>query len=173
MTKRFIVSSFFGSWSPSKLKSAEDPASCSIINNVTNLIPILVFIRDQIKISPNTGVVVKNVKIKSFFLSFFLYIFSSYYHPISLRNYTIRLNNWTLRTNSPLVTTEASLEHTWINSYPTMDKISLHVTNPNYNSQATQTPSVQYTLIYIYTHLHTYTLFTFHFYILHHTCSLN
>ncbi|KAA1100830.1 hypothetical protein PGTUg99_029740 [Puccinia graminis f. sp. tritici] len=55
------------------------------------------------------------------------------------KNLTIRLKNWTLRTNSPLVTTEASLEHTWINSYPTMDNISqglhpsLHVTNPNYN----------------------------------------
>ncbi|KAA1137046.1 hypothetical protein PGTUg99_013128 [Puccinia graminis f. sp. tritici] len=87
------------------------------------------------------------------------------------RNHTIRLKNWNLRTNSPLVTTEASLEYTWINSYPTMDNISqgfhpsIHYTNPNYNPQATQTPSVQYTLIYIYT-LYTLLHFTSTYYII-------
>ncbi|EFP78657.1 uncharacterized protein PGTG_04613 [Puccinia graminis f. sp. tritici CRL 75-36-700-3] len=63
--------------------------------------------------------------------------------------HTIRRKNWTLRINPPLVTTEASLEHIWINSYPTMDYIaqgfhpSLHITKPNYNPQATQTPSLK------------------------------
>jgi hypothetical protein len=107
-----------------------------------------------------------------FFLSFLIHIFSSYYHPISLRKHTRRLKNWTLWTNSPLVTTEASMEHTWINNYATMDNISqgfhpsLHVTNSNYNPQATDTLSTVQPHIYIQ-------LFLFHFYILHHTCSLN
>jgi hypothetical protein len=63
-------------------------------------------------------------ELKVFFCFLFLYIFFSILSFTLHQKITIRLNNWTLRFNSPLVTTEASLEHTWINSYPTMDNIS-------------------------------------------------
>jgi hypothetical protein len=98
------------------------------------------------------GVVVKNVKIKKFFPFFFLYILSSYYHPISLRNYTIRLNNWTLRINSPWSPQRCHLNTPGSTITPRWTTYHKDFTKPNYNPQATQTPSVQYTLNYIHLH---------------------
>jgi hypothetical protein len=100
----------------------------------------------------SAGVVVKNVKIKKFFPFFFLYIFSSYYHPISLRNYTIRLNNWTLRINSPWSPQRRHWNTPGSTITPRWTTYHKDFTKPNYNPQATQTPPVQYTLIYIHLH---------------------
>jgi hypothetical protein len=92
-------------------------------------------------------------ELKVFSFSLLIHIFSLYYHPISLRNHIIRLKNWTLRTNSPLFTTEASLEHTWINNYPTMDNISQGFHQSQLQPSSYTTSSVQYnpSFTYIYT----------------------
>jgi hypothetical protein len=102
-----------------------------------------------------------------FFCFFFLYIYFSILSFTPHQKITIRLNNWTLRFNSPLVTTEESLEHTWINTYPTMDNIS-----QGFHQSQLQPSSYSDTLSTVQPHNYIQ-LFLFHFYILHHTCRLN
>jgi hypothetical protein len=106
-------------------------------------------------------VVVKNVKIQSFF---FLFIYIYFFFILS-PNLSQKSHHTAQELNS---TDEVTLGHhggvTGTHLDQLLPKNGQHITrisptNPNYNPQATQTPSVHIQLTFTYTPIYTYTLY--------------